>query len=162
MVSARRHFTIAKGANCDNNPAPVLVSPIGTRENPGAAQTHVTLVWRAVPNAIGYRIWISSDLFLFEDVTLTKLTQAELDLEPGTYAWFAEAFFDACPPVPSGKAFFRIAETTPRCPTGKPNAIAPGDGEVTTSPSRHLERGREGHQVRLLSPSTPPSPRSSA
>jgi hypothetical protein len=134
VVSTRRHFTVARGANCDNNPAPVLVSPIGTREKPGAAQSHVTLVWNAVPNAIGYRIWISSDLVLFEDVTLTKLTQAELDLEPGTYAWFAEAFFDACPPVPSGKTFFRIGETTPRCPTAKPNAISPGDGEVTTSP----------------------------
>ena len=134
VVSAKRHFTIARGANCDNNPAPVLVSPIGTRDNPGAAQSHVTLVWNAVPNAIGYRIWISSNLVLFEDVTLTKLTQAELDLEPGTYAWFAEAFFDACPPVASGKAFFRIGETTPRCPTGKPNAISPGNGGVTTSP----------------------------
>ena len=138
VVSAKRHFTIARGANCDNNPAPVLVSPIGTRDNPGTAQSHVTLVWNAVPNAIGYRIWISRDLVLFEDVTLTKLTQAELDLEPGTYAWFAEAFFDACPPVASGKAFFRIAETTPRCPTGKPTAIAPGDGGVTSSPVTFL------------------------
>jgi Viral BACON domain len=137
VVSGERHFTIARGANCDN-PAPVLVSPIGTRENPGAAQSHVTLIWNAVPNAIGYRIWISSDLVLFEDVTLTKLTQAELDLEPGTYAWFAEAFFDACPPVPSGKAFFRIGETAPRCPTGKPNVISPADGTVTASPITFL------------------------
>ncbi len=134
VVSLKRVFTVARGANCDNNPAPVLVSPIGTRENPGTAQKHVTLNWNAVPNAIGYRIWISSDLVLFEDVTLTKLTQAELDLEPGTYAWFAEAFFDACPPVPSAKTFFRVGESTPRCPTAKPNAISPGDGESTTAP----------------------------
>ncbi|MDP9194953.1 MAG: hypothetical protein M3P06_24930 [Acidobacteriota bacterium] len=134
VVSSERRFTVATGANCTNNPAPALVSPVGTRENPAASPAHVTLVWNAVPNAIGYRIWISSDLFLFEDLALTKLTQAEIDLEPGTYGWFAEAFFDGCPPVPSTRAFFRIAQTTPRCPTDEPNAISPGNGEVTTSP----------------------------
>jgi hypothetical protein len=134
VVSSEHHFTVARGTNCANNPAPVLVSPVGTRENPASSQAHTVLSWNAVPNAIGYRIWISRDLTLFEDVGLTKLTQLELDLEPGTYAWFAEAFFDACPPMPSATAFFRIAETTPRCTTDKPNAISPASGETTTSP----------------------------
>lgn len=134
VVSDEGHFTITKGTNCDSNPAPVLISPIGTRENPAGAASPVTLSWNAVPNAIAYRIWISSDFVSFEDVTLTKETHVDLDLDPDVYAWYAEAFFDACPPVVSPTAYFRIAETTTRCPTEEPTILSPSNGDVTTSP----------------------------
>jgi hypothetical protein len=134
VVSEEGRFTIARGGNCANNTAPVLITPVGTRENPASANTHVTLAWNEVPNAIGYRVWLSSDLRSFEDVALTKLLEVEIDLEGGTYAWFVAALFSGCDSKQSPVAFFRVFEVEPRCPTDEPAVISPGAGDVTTSP----------------------------
>ncbi|HEV7765714.1 MAG TPA: hypothetical protein VGQ76_11980, partial [Thermoanaerobaculia bacterium] len=134
VVSNEGQFEVLKSASCGENAAPTLVSPVGTRENPAAANNPVTLLWNAVPNAIGYRIWISKNLVAFEDVVLTQLTQHQIDLEPGTYAWFAQALFAGCDPTSSPVAYFRISQTTPRCPTGEPSIISPGEGADVTSP----------------------------
>jgi hypothetical protein len=134
VVSPQGRFTVALGANCAGNAAPALIAPVGTLANPAGVNSPVSLSWSAVANAIGYRIWISSNLRSFEDVTLTKETHVELELDPKVYAWYAEAFFDACPPVPSATAYFRVNETTARCPTVKPSLLSPSPGQVTTSP----------------------------
>jgi hypothetical protein len=132
VVSDKRRFTIARGANCDANIAPTLVSPIGTSANPASANSPVTLTWNAVANAIGYRIWLSRDQRSFEDIALTKLTHVEIDLEGGLYSWYAQALFEACPSRPSATAFFRVGATA--CPTDKPSIVSPGAGAVTGSP----------------------------
>jgi hypothetical protein len=134
VVSDEGRFTVAKGTNCANNTAPVLVSPVGTLANPAAATNPVSLTWGEVPNAIAYRIWISKDLRSFEDITLTRNGHLEIDLDFGVYAWYAEALFSGCDALQSATAYFRIAETTPRCPTEEPTVISPGEGDVVTSP----------------------------
>ncbi|HEU4887916.1 MAG TPA: hypothetical protein VFV49_08525, partial [Thermoanaerobaculia bacterium] len=133
VVSPQGQFTVTEGANCANNAAPALISPVGTRENPANATSPVALSWSSVPNAIGYRIWLSRNLTSFEDVTLTKETQVSLPLEAGLYAWFAQAFFEGCAPRTSPTAFFRIAKTD-SCPTAIPATITPAQGSVVTSP----------------------------
>lgn len=145
VVSPEGHFTVARAANCENNPLPQLVSPLGTRQNPAAVNNPPTLVWGAVPNAIGYRVWISHDLLSFEDVALTLETHLQLDvLEPGTHAWFVQALFEGCPPTAAAPAFFRVGETGPRCPTGKPNIVSPAEGSQAASPVTFVWTAVEG------------------
>ncbi|HYC59688.1 MAG TPA: hypothetical protein VEK79_08985 [Thermoanaerobaculia bacterium] len=134
VVSGQGSFTVAQAASCSTNVAPTLVSPAGTRENPATAVDPVTLTWNAVPNAIGYRVWISTDFVSFEDIALTKQTQYQVTLGPDVYAWFTQALFAGCDELDSNVAFFRINETTPRCPSTAPVIIAPGAGETATSP----------------------------
>lgn len=133
VVSNDGHFTVSQGASCASNTAPVLISPVGTRENPANVSSPVTLSWGAVANAIGYRIWIARNLTSFEDVTLTKETQITLPLDGGTYAWYAEAFFEGCAPVKSATAFFRVASAD-ACVSAHPGTITPAQNSTVQSP----------------------------
>jgi hypothetical protein len=132
VVSDKRRFTIAKGANCDSNVAPTLVSPLGTRENPAAVNRNVTLNWNAVANAIGYRIWLSRDQRSFEDIALTKLTHVEIELDGGLYSWYAQALYEACPSLSSATTFFRVGQAS--CPTDQPSIVSPGENALAASP----------------------------
>lgn len=134
VVSEESHFTISKNANCDTNGVPALVSPVGTEQAPAQVTSPASLVWSAVPNAIGYRVWLSEKGQAFEDVDLTRETQRSVDLEPGTYRWFVQALFEGCDPVASPIAFFRTAETTARCPTTAPAILEPAAGAIVSSP----------------------------
>lgn len=132
VVSPQGQFTVTEGANCANNTAPVLTSPVGTRENPANATSPITLSWNAVPNAIGYRIWLSRNLVSFEDVTFTKETSVTFPIEPGLYAWYVQAFFEGCAPRSSSTAFFRVADTD-ACSTQTPTIVSPAQVSVNTS-----------------------------
>ena len=142
VVSPQGQFIVSEAANCANNVAPALVSPVGTRENPANATSPVTLDWNEIPNAIGYRIWLSRDLVSFEDVTLTKETQISFPIEPGSYAWYAQAFFEGCAPRSSSTAFFRVA--SPACSTQTPAIVSPAQGSVNASPVTFLWSAVEG------------------
>ncbi|MFL6247938.1 MAG: BACON domain-containing protein [Thermoanaerobaculia bacterium] len=143
VVSPQGQFTVSEGANCANNIAPVLTSPVGTRENPANATSPLTLSWNAAPNAIGYRVWLSRNLVSFEDVTLTKETHTTLPIEPGNYAWYVQAFFEGCAPRTSSTAFFRVANTS-ACSTPTPAVVSPPQGSVNTSPVTFVWTAVEG------------------
>lgn len=134
VVSPRGRFTVTPGTNCAVNAAPMLVAPLGTSQNPGRATSPVTLTWAAAPNAIGYRVWVGRNGTAFEDVKLTRETTAIVPLDPGLYSWFVQALYEGCDPKPSERAFFVVEPTSPRCPTGTPNAISPAQGSTSTSP----------------------------
>jgi hypothetical protein len=136
LASERRSFTVTEGANCANNTAPALVSPVGTETQPAAAQSPVTLRWNPVGNAIAYRVFIARDGQPFEDSLLTSATEKELDLGAGRYRWFVNAIFEGCPSVPSAIAWFVIARAG--CVTEVPVILAPDSDEVVTSPVTFL------------------------
>jgi hypothetical protein len=128
IVSEERRFTVARGANCDAHTAPTLVAPNGT------TSTNVTLQWSAVPNAIGYRVWISDNGVAFEDVNLTRETSMQLERAPGQHVWFVQAYFDGCDPLASARARFTVTESTTRCSSDAPSVIAPANGATAASP----------------------------
>lgn len=130
--SAERAFTVKTGDDCGNNAAPVLLSPVGTENQPAQAQSPVTLRWNPVANALGYRIFVARDEEPFEDVALTQQTSDEVELEPGRYRWFLQAFFEGCDPTRSPLAFFVIPDTE-NCTRQAPQIVAPlNDATVTT------------------------------
>lgn len=131
--SDERAFTVKEAANCANNAAPVLVSPVGTETQPAQAQSPVTLTWNAVANALGYRVWLARDSEPFEDIALTAQTSDEIRLDPGRYRWFVQALFENCEPTRSAIAFF-VAPDTEGCTTVEPEVISPAEGANVASP----------------------------
>ncbi|MGN6182581.1 MAG: BACON domain-containing protein [Thermoanaerobaculia bacterium] len=123
ITSDERTFVVKQASDCANKPAPVLVSPIGTKEKPGSSTNPATLKWNAVDGAIGYRVWLSEDGQPFGDVTITQQTQINVDVEPGLHAWYVQALFAGCDPVRSAIAFFTVAQAA--CPNTAPALIAP-------------------------------------
>jgi hypothetical protein len=131
--SAERTFTVKTGDNCASNAAPVLVSPVGTENQPAQAQSPVMLRWNPVTNALGYRIFVARDSEPFEDVALTQQTSDEVELEPGRYRWFVQAFFEGCDPTRSPVAFFVIPDTD-NCTRQAPQIVAPLNNATVTTP----------------------------
>jgi hypothetical protein len=134
VVSPQGRFTVARSSNCGNNGAAALVAPVGTEQSPAPATNPVTLSWNGVANAIGYRVWLSRKGQPFADVALTHDTHASVSLDAGIYRWYVQTLFEGCDPTSSSVAFFQIAETSPRCPTGVATIVEPGANAVVSSP----------------------------
>lgn len=128
VVSDDGHFTVQQGANCGNNAAPSLVSPLsGTVENP------VKFTWSAAANAIAYRLWIARDAQPFQDIALTRDTNASAELEGGHYKWFVEAIYEGCNPVASPQAEFVVEREQLDCGVA-PTPISPEQDAIESSP----------------------------
>ena len=145
IFSPRGTFTVNTGANCGQNVAPTLVSPISGSQ----AQTSVDFTWTAVPGALAYRVWASVNGEAFGDLGLTANTHLQRDLAAGSIVWFVEAIFSGCPPVPSARASFRI--NVAGCPTDTPLLISPADGATNvTAPATMIwsaVAGARGYRV---------------
>lgn len=133
VLSPRGLFTVAAATTCASNAIPTLISPIGTRQNPVAVTSPVTLKWNAVPNAIAYRVWAAREGQPFSDIALTKNTEIQRPVdEDGIYSWFLEALFNGCPPTRSALGYFQI--TTERCGAAAPTIMTPAGGSTSTAP----------------------------
>ena len=131
--AAEREFTVQTAANCATNLAPVLVSPIGSPNQPVQAQSPVTLTWNPVANAIGYQVFASRGDEPFEDIGVTNQTSDQAELEPGRYRWFVQAVFEGCDPKRSELGYFQIPDTT-GCTRQPPQIIAPANNATVPSP----------------------------
>jgi hypothetical protein len=133
VVSAEGRFNVGTGANCASNTAPVLVSPIGTEAAPANVTSPVTLRWSAVPNAIGYRVWLSRNGQAPSDIALTRNTEiTRLMEEEGIYYFFVDAVFEGCTARSSGRSYFRL--TVDRCNNAAPVIMTPPNGSTATAP----------------------------
>jgi hypothetical protein len=139
VVSPRLSFSVQQANTCSTNQAPSVVSPIGSEGAPATVTSPVEFRWNGSANVVGYRLHISPAGQPFGDFGTTKETSLTRELKPGLYSWRIESLFAGCPPLVSTAAFFRIAETTPRCSTQSPAIISPADGATnTTSPVTFL------------------------
>ncbi|MBV8517061.1 MAG: hypothetical protein JO197_06600 [Acidobacteria bacterium] len=152
ILSDERGFTVARAQGCENRPAPTLVFPAGTAQQPTAIHTTpVTLTWNAVPDAIGYRVWVAGDDLAFADVALTRDTHYDFEATRGSFVWFVQALFDGCDPVASARAFFTVDIAEGECPTGVPTITSPAEGATATSPVTFAWTGVDGaKKYRLL------------
>ena len=127
IISARSLFTVRKATTCDSNVPATLVGPSGDTTSP------VDFRWNAAPNTVGYRVWLSTAGAPFEDIGTVRDTHLPRELEPGSYSWFIESLFAACPSAVSAKLDFRIPDTTPRCTTEAPAVLSPVDGAASVA-----------------------------
>lgn len=133
VLSPHGKFTVTKKSTCDANQPATLVSPAGTSSQPATTLQTVTFKWSAAPNAIGYHVWIAPAGQPFDDIGVTTGTSLTRDLDPATYTWYVESFFESCPTVLSSKAFFTV--DVPKCTADSPVIMSPPDGaQKITSP----------------------------
>jgi hypothetical protein len=124
-VTTPSKITVQSASNCGSNAAPTLVAPSGS------VGTDVTFQWSAVTNATAYRVWLAAAGQPFDDITLTNKTSYEQTLSPGDYSWYAQAYFDGCPPVTSATGQFTVSR--PACPTTPPTTTTPADNATNVS-----------------------------
>ncbi|HYR27243.1 MAG TPA: hypothetical protein VEU30_02185, partial [Thermoanaerobaculia bacterium] len=133
VLSAVGEFTVARATNCNTNLPPSLITPVGTVANPAERTSPVTFSWNASNGAIAYRLWISRNGNAFEDIAVTDKSTVSIPLPGGVYAWYLDAIFRGCDPLPSARAFFLIRATVARCPVA-PTPISPAQGASIAAP----------------------------
>ena len=125
--SAHSIVTIPPAASCAGNTAPTLLGPAnGTTVH----NQSIDFSWSAVPNALGYELYISlnSGTPALLGTTRTQTTLHH-DVAAGSLEWFVRALFAGCPGVDSQHATFTF-DPPPACPTERPITIAPADGST--------------------------------
>ncbi|MFZ2490215.1 MAG: hypothetical protein WA208_01900 [Thermoanaerobaculia bacterium] len=133
IISPAGQFTVTPASTCGSNTAPTLVSPIGSEQSPVAVTKEVTVKWNAVPNAIGYRVWVARSGQPYSDIAVTKETQLTREVEEsGRFSWYVQALFEGCPATKSEKGWFEVPPA-PCAPT-TPTVLSPATGSHVQSP----------------------------
>jgi hypothetical protein len=134
VISPRGRFTVPRGTTCEQNLPATLLAPISSE-----VSARVDFMWSPSPGASSYRLWAAPAGQPFSDLGTTVEPRLTRELPAGTYQWYVDSIFPACPPIASGKAGFTIATTVPRCGNDTPAAIAPGnDADGVSSPPTFL------------------------
>ncbi|HEX2832283.1 MAG TPA: hypothetical protein VHW00_04670 [Thermoanaerobaculia bacterium] len=109
LPSATRTFVVEAGSACATHGAPQLTSPLG-----GTLNSPVTFNWTAVPQAIGYRVWVEVDGTAAQDVGTTDgAIMLSAAIPPGAISAYVEALFNGCPATRSASVTFNVAEADP-------------------------------------------------
>jgi hypothetical protein len=103
LTSAKRTFNVRAADNCATHTAPQLMSPSGNASLPSP----VSFAWTAVPQAIGYKLFIRVNGEAPQDLATTDgATFFTGNVPPGQIAFFVEALFNGCPPTRSDASAF--------------------------------------------------------
>src|SRR5438552_6245307 len=117
-------FVVAIGAPCGTTPT-TLVAPAN-----GATVTTslVTFQWNRVSGAIGYKLYVGSDLVgTTTDTTLTRLVGS------GNITWRVDTIFAGCADVPSSQFTFTVPP--PSACSGSISLLTPTENATVTSPA---------------------------
>jgi len=134
MTSAARTFTVPPSSTCVNAAKPQVTAPSGS-----VASSPVAFSWTPVPQAIGYRVWISVDGTALQDVGATNgPISLTADVPAGAIVAFVDALFNGCPPSRSEGHAFTV--TAPDLCAGRTAASlsAPANNATVNSSSVDL------------------------
>jgi hypothetical protein len=131
--SPRGSFNVASPTVCNNSPT-TLIAPANNATN---VASPVTFNWTAVPNAIGYKVFVGG-----ENVAVTANTTISLLVPQGTVTWWVDTAFAGCADQHSAEFKFTVAGTN--CPTGSIALTSPGSGATVTSPVTYAWSGITG------------------
>lgn len=121
------HFKFAT-ASCPTGLAKLLTPADGAP----AVSSPVQFTWTPVDAAAGYRLYIAKGDGDFQVWDETDQTSSTIHLEPGTYFWGIETFFDTCESTISDVSQFTIPQS-PNCPTTGADLLTPADGSNATT-----------------------------
>ena len=126
LFSETRAFTVAAATNCAHA-APQLIAATPSGNN-------VTFQWSAVPEAIGYRLWIAIDGGAAQDAGTTGgALSLTIPVNGTSVSWFVEALFNGCPSTTSGAAAFTLPRPDPCAGHGAATLVAPANNATSTS-----------------------------
>jgi hypothetical protein len=128
--SAHFTFTVPQAMTCPTNPAMIASPSAGAT----LTSTSVPFSWTAVPNAIGYEVWLSFNNAAASLLgTTTSSTSLTHDVPAGALEWFVRTSFNGCPPLDSAHAAFTVSPP-PICQTQRPLLTKPADDDQVVSP----------------------------
>jgi uncharacterized repeat protein (TIGR01451 family) len=134
LTSQTFTFTVQPGSNCLNLGKPQITAPSGP-----TAASPVTIRWTPVPQAIGYRVWISVDGTALQDVGATDgAITLTVNAPAGSITAFVDAHFNGCPPVRSDGVSFEVTEPDPCNGRGAATLISPSNNTQINSSSVEL------------------------
>jgi Domain of unknown function DUF11/Ig-like domain CHU_C associated len=130
LVSASRTFNVEVSNNCDGTTAPQINAPAE-----GASLTSpVTVSWTAVPQAVGYRVWISDDGGALQDIGTTNGALTLLIAAPsGSITLYVDALFSGCPAKRSAAVNFTVPEPDPCAVRGSAAPTSPASNATLDS-----------------------------
>ena len=130
FAECKNESTHAKfhSAACGSSAA-VLVSP---PDGATLVSSPVRFAWHDVPKAAGYRLWIASATSDFETLGDADSSELTSRLDPGTYTWFVETFFDNCASTESDPSTFTIP-LSQSCSGAAATLTSPPNGSQQTT-----------------------------
>ncbi|HEV7571716.1 MAG TPA: LamG-like jellyroll fold domain-containing protein [Thermoanaerobaculia bacterium] len=142
-----RDLTVAASTNC-TSAAPQLTAP-SLNAN---VSSPVTFSWTAVPQAIGYRLWLAVDGAAIQDAATTNgSTSVTLPLSGSSVVWHVDAIFPGCAPTSSAPSTFTLAATAGCATHTAPSLLAPPSGATLPSSITDLQwtaaTGANGYRV---------------
>jgi uncharacterized repeat protein (TIGR01451 family) len=131
LLSERRTFTVATSTNCGAHGSPQITAPQG-----GTVSSPTTISWTAVPQAIGYRVWISVNGDGAQDIGSTDgAISLTANIPPGTITAFVQALFGGCPPTESARVTFTVARPDPCATRGSATLASPANNATVNASS---------------------------
>src|SRR6185369_9991424 len=109
---------------CTNRTAATLVSPA---VNSISSSTDIEFRWSRVPNASGYRVWVSVDGAAANALPATREIFLRASIDAGLIDWFVETLFDGCASVNSEHQQFTILRAA-TCGTERSTLVEPAEG----------------------------------
>jgi len=132
LTSATSQFTITPGANCGAHAAPTLMAPAQN----ATVTSPVTFSWQPVPEAIGYRLFVSVNGAADVDFGATDgATALTHDVASGSVTWVVDALFNGCPSTRSARGGFTVPQVDGCAGHGAPSLIAPANNATSVSSS---------------------------
>jgi uncharacterized repeat protein (TIGR01451 family) len=130
LVSAQRTFTVTDSGNCATHGAPQLTAPAAG----STVSSNITFSWTAVPQAIGYRVWIEANGTAAQDLGTTNgAITLEANLPSGPLVAYVDALFSGCPPTRSASIAFNVPAPNPCDGRSVPAALAPANNATLNS-----------------------------
>ncbi len=142
-----RDLSVAASSNCSTT-APQLIAPSLN----GTVNSPVTFSWTAVPQAIGYRLWLAIDGAAIQDASTTNgATSVTIPLTGSSVIWHVDALFPGCPPTSSTPSSFTLAPATGCANHAAPSLLAPAPNASLPSSIADLQwtaaAGANGYRV---------------
>jgi uncharacterized repeat protein (TIGR01451 family) len=142
-----RDLSVAASSNCSTT-APQLTGPSLN----ATVTSPATFSWTAVPQAIGYRLWLTIDGGALQDAATTNgATSVTLPLSGSSVVWHVDAIFPGCPTTSSPSSSFTIAAATGCASHVAPALLAPAANASIPSSITNLQwtaaAGANGYRV---------------
>jgi uncharacterized repeat protein (TIGR01451 family) len=142
-----RDLSVAASSNC-TNAAPQLIAPSAN----ATVNSPVTVSWTAVPQAIGYRLWLAIDGGPIQDAATTNgATSVTIPLTGSNVTWHVDAIFPGCPNTSSPSSNFALAPAAGCASHAAPSLLAPAPNASLPSSITDLQwtaaAGANGYRV---------------
>ncbi len=129
LFSQQSDLTVKTSSNCLHS-GPQLIAP-----SPNAVlSSPVTFSWTAVPEAIGYQLWVAVDGGALQEAADTNgATSLTLTFNGSSVQWFVDAIFPGCPTASSASSTFTLTSSDACAGHSAPALIAPAPNATLAS-----------------------------